>query len=37
MTKNSNQKTSVLEKFSLSFEYDVTWSDVKKSVKNRTQ
>jgi|APMI01.1.fsa_nt_gi hypothetical protein len=31
-----NLKPSALTLFDLSFEYDVTWTDIRKSVKNRS-
>jgi len=37
MSKHTTHKPSALDNFNLSFEYDVTWTDVKKSVKERTQ
>lgn len=41
MSKNTTHtkafhKPSALDSFNLAFEYDVTWSDVKKSIKKRT-
>jgi hypothetical protein len=36
MSKDKNISPSVLEKVSLSFEYDVTWKDAKKAVRIRT-
>lgn len=35
-TTTHTDKVSALDKFTLSFEYDVTWSDVKKHTKNRS-
>jgi hypothetical protein len=35
-TAHTIHKESALENFNLSFEYDVTWSDVKKQTKDRT-
>jgi hypothetical protein len=36
MAKDSTLKPSALEKFSLSYEYDVTWPDAKKAIRVRT-
>lgn len=35
MTINTSHKPSALDNFSLSFEYDITWNEVKKQAKNR--
>lgn len=36
MVKDTSDKQSSLDKFRLSFEYDMTWQDVKKSIRIRT-
>jgi hypothetical protein len=36
MANDKVSTPSSLEKFSLSFEYDMTWQDAKKSIKQRT-
>lgn len=36
-TAHIHHKASALENFDLAFEYDVTWQDVKKQTKERTQ
>lgn len=35
-THTTTTKPSALDSFSLSFEYDMSWSDVKKHTKGRT-
>jgi hypothetical protein len=36
MAKDPVIKPSALDKFNLSFEYDVTWTDARKSIRVRT-
>jgi hypothetical protein len=36
MVKNQINTPSSLEKFNLSFEYNVSWNDAKKAVRERT-
>jgi len=36
MSKNHTKKHSALSNFNLAFEYDVSWAEAKKSLKDRT-
>jgi hypothetical protein len=36
MSNNHTKKQSALSNFNLAFEYDVTWAEAKKSLKDRT-
>ena len=36
-THTNTSKPSALDSFNLSFEYDISWSDIKKQTKGRTQ
>lgn len=35
-TAHTIHKSSALENFNLGFEYDITWSDIKKQTKDRS-
>lgn len=34
---HTTEKPSLLDQFKVSYEYDVSWSDAKRSIKTRTQ
>lgn len=37
MSNNTAHTQSALASFQLGFEYDISWADAKKSLKNRTE